>query len=100
MSCGEGGEKAGSIVAPADETWPRLVVPARLAPLPVPVPSGAEAAVPSTSCGELRSRERALPLSLSLPCRDSQSSAGHGVCQSEFKQKAKLRVGEARHKHV
>ena len=98
MSWGEGGEKAGSIVAPADETWPQLVVPARLAPLPVPVPSGAEAAVPSTSCGELRSRERTLPLS--LPCRDNQSSAGHGVCQSEFKQKDKLRVGLAGHKHV
>ena len=98
MSWGEGGEKAGSIVAPADETWPRLVVPARLAPHPVPVPSGAEAAVPSTSCGELRSREKTLPLSLA--CRDNQSSAGHGVCQSEFKQKAKLKVVEARDKHV
>ena len=54
--------------------------------------------MPSTSCGELRSRQRTLPLS--LPCRDNQSSAGHGVCQSEFKQKAKLKVVEARDKHV
>ena len=58
-------EKAGSIVAPAaDETWRWWYRHAwhrsRCRP------SGAEAAVPSTSCGELRSRERTLPLSLYL----------------------------------
>ena len=67
-------EKAGSIVAPADETWRwwyrHVVHKYRHAwhrSLPVPVPSGAEAAVPSTSCGELRwSRENASFLSLHL----------------------------------
>ena len=72
-------EKAGSIVAPADETWRwwyrHVVHKYRHAwhrSLPVPVPSGAEAAVPSTSCGELRSPERTLPSSLSTLSRQSE----------------------------
>ena len=63
-------EKAGSIVAPADETWRWWYRHAwhrtRCRP------SGAEAAVPSTSCGELRSPERTLPSSLSTLSRQSE----------------------------
>ena len=78
MSWGEGGGES-RINCSSCRRDLALVVPARCGNYRhawhrslVPVPSGAEAAVPSTSCEELRSRERTLPFSLSTLSRQSE----------------------------